>query len=210
MLEDKIIIKGNKSGLNVVIDMNKFRDTEEMTEALIEKLYKGKRFYKGCTLIITTQLEQITEKDMRKLKDLLFEEIFIKDCIFENIEDKKVKIFTGIYEGRTKFIRKTVRSGQCVNYQGNIVIIGDINPGAEVCAAGNVIVLGALRGHVYAGSTGNDKAIIAAFSLQPQLMQIADIMTRSPEDNIEPVYPEVARIKENSIIVEPYLPNKFI
>jgi septum site-determining protein MinC len=210
MIEDRILIKGNKEGLNVVISMNTFKDFDEMLEMLIDKLSKGKVFYKGCTLKLTTELKYISEKDLRRLKEVLFDEFLIKDCSFEDKEDKSTKVFSGIYEGRTKFIRKTIRGGQSINYPGNIVIIGDVNPGAEVFAGGNVIVLGTLRGHVFAGSGGNDKAIIAAFSLQPEILQIADIVTRSPEGENKPQYPEIAKIKENMIVVEPYLLNKFI
>jgi septum site-determining protein MinC len=210
MVDDKIVIKGNKDGIYAVINMNKFQDFDDMLDGLIEKLSKGKKFYRGCTLRISTELRYISERELSKLKDLLFEEFMIKDCIFEDKEEKSSKVFSGVYEGRTKFLRKTVRSGQCINYSGNIVIIGDVNPGSEVIAGGNIIVLGALKGHVHAGFGGNDKAIIAAFNLQPQILQIADIMTRSPDDNPKPQYPEIAKVKENSIIVEPYLFNKFI
>lgn len=210
MNEDRIIIKGNKDGLNAIINTNKFRDFDEILEVLVEKLSKGRRFYKGATLKITTELKYINERELSKLKDILFEEFLIQDCIFEDKEEKSSKIFNGIYEGRTKFLRKTVRSGQCINYPGNIVIIGDVNPGAEITAGGNVIVLGALKGHVHAGAGGNDKAIIASFRLQPEILQIADIITRSPEDETKPQFPEVAKIKDNSIVVEPYLFNKFI
>lgn len=210
MIEDKIIIKGNKEGLNAVINMNKFKDFDEMLEALIEKLSKGKKFYKGCTLKITSDLKYINERELNRLKDVLFEEFLVEDCIFENREEKTNSIFAGVYEGRTKFIRKTIRSGQIINYPGNVVIIGDVNPGSEVYAAGNVIVLGILKGGVHAGVGGSDKAIIAAFCLQPQILQIGHIITRSPEDEAKPKYPEVARVKDNNIIVEPYLYNKFI
>ncbi|MFL0247461.1 septum site-determining protein MinC [Candidatus Clostridium stratigraminis] len=210
MVDDKILIKGNKEGLYAVIYMNKFKDFDDMLEALIEKLSKGKKFYRGATFKITTDLKYISSKDLNRLKDVLFEEFLIKDCIFEDREEKVNKVFSGIYEGRTKFIRKTIRGGQTINYSGNIVIIGDVNPGAEIYAAGNVIVLGTLKGHVHAGFGGNEKALIAAFNLQPEILQIANIMTRSPEDGLKPKYPEVAKVKENNIIVEPYLFNKFI
>jgi septum site-determining protein MinC len=210
MVTDKIIIKGNKEGLNAVINMNHFGDFDDMLESLVEKLSKGKKFYKGSTLKITTELKYISEKDSRKLKDILFDEFLISDCILQDQEDTTVKVFTGIYEGKTKFLRKTIRSGQSINYPGNIVIVGDVNPGAEIYAAGNVIVLGTLRGLVYAGTNGNEKAIIAAFKLEPQILQIGSIVTRSPEDGSKPPYPEVAKIKNGSIIVEPYLENKYI
>lgn len=210
MYDDKIVIKGNKDGLNAIINMNKFKDFDEMFEALLEKLSKGKKFYNGATLKLTTELKYINERQLRKLKDMLFNEFLIKDCIFEDKSEKKPKFFTDVNEGRTKFMRRSVRSGQTVNYSGNLVIIGDVSPGSEVFAAGNVIVLGALKGHVHAGMYGNDKAVVAAFLLQPEILQIADIVTRSPEDAPIPEYPEVAKIKDNTIIVEPYLPNKYI
>lgn len=209
-MEDRIIIKGNKDGLNAVINMDKFGDFQDMLDALSSRLEKGKKFYKGCTLKITTDLKLINERQSIKLKEKLFEDFQIKDCIFEDVSEKKNKIFTGVYEGRTKFIRKTVRSGQVIQYNGNLVIIGDVNPGSEVEASGNIIVLGKLRGYVKAGVGGNERAIVAAFLLQPDILQIAHLITRAPEDNLKPSYPEVAKIKEGSIIVEPYLPDKYI
>jgi septum site-determining protein MinC len=209
MGEDKIVLKGNKDGLNVVIDMNMFKDFNEMLQIVQEKLSRGKRFYKGATIKITMQLKLVSERELRNLKDILFEEFLIKDCIFEDVDEKSSKIFSGIYEGRTKFIRKTVRSGQIINYPGNIVIIGDVNPGSEVFAAGNIIVLGILKGAAHAGSTGNDKAIIAALRLEPNVLQIAGTITKAPENGEKPSYPEVAKIKGKIIIVEPYSPNKF-
>lgn len=210
MLDDNIVIKGNKEGINVIINTNKFKDFEDMLDELIQRLLKGNAFYKGCTLKITTELKYVTEKQVKKLKDVLFEQFLIKDCIMEDRAEKGNKVFSGVYEGRTKFIRRTVRSGQVINYPGNIVIIGDVNSGSEVYAGGNLIVMGSIKGCVYAGVGGNNKAIVAAFYLQPQILQIANIMTRAPEDNVKPLYAEVARIKGETIIVEPYLPNKFI
>lgn len=210
-MDDKIVIKGNRSGLSAIINMNKFSDFEEMLEHLLTKLSRGKRFYKNSTLTISTNLSSINEKNLIHLKEVLFNEIEIKDIILqdESSKDKDKKTFAGVYEGRTKFLRKTVRSGQCINYNGNIVIVGDINSGAEVIATGNIIVLGSIKGNVSAGANGNVKAIIAAFSLQPEILKISDIATLSP-DSEKPQYPEVAKIKDGAIIVEPYLPNKYM
>ena len=208
-MQKSIMIKGNKNGINAVINMDKFADFEEMLEALIAKLSVGKQFYKGATLTITTDLKHINDRQMSKLKDSLFDEIMIQDCIFADKEEKESKLFQGVYEGRTKFLRKAVRSGQCVSYQGNIVIIGDINHGSEVVADGNIVVFGCIKGRVFAGNNGNEKAIIASFSLEPEVLSIAGIMTISPDDFEKPSYPEVAKLKDGSIIVEPYLPNKY-
>ena len=75
---------------------------------------------------------------------------------------------------------------------------------------GNVIVLGVIKGKVSAGTNGNTKAVIAAFLLQPEILKIANVIAMSPDDVEKPSYPELARIKDGSIIVEPYLPNKYI
>ena len=211
-----IQIRGTKHGINANIDMDKFDSVDDMLEALIKKLSVGKGFYKGSSLKIETNLKLLKEDDISKLKDVLFEKIQIKDCIFENIskleskDNKENKIFAGIYEGKTKFIKKTIRGGQQVKYYGNIVIIGDINNGAEVYAGGNIIVLGTIKGQVHAGVGGNKKAIISAFNLQPEILQIADIVTIAPDDGVKPSYPELARIKDDTIMVEPYLPKKYI
>lgn len=210
MFKDGIVLKGNREGLNVVISINSFKDFDEMLEALIEKLSNGKRFYKGATLKITLALKEINDRNLRRLKDILFDEFLIKDCIFEDSEEKSSKVFNGIYEGRTKFLRRTIRSGQIINYSGNIVIIGDVNPGSQIYAAGNIIVFGALRGEVHAGINGNERAMIAAFRLEPEILQIAKRICRPPDNDEKPDYPEVAKLKGNSIIVEPYSPNKFI
>lgn len=210
MIDNNILVKGNKEGINIIININKFRDFDEMLESLIRRLSLGKTFYKGCNLKIVMDLKNINEKQFIKLRHVLFEKFSIKECIFEDSNEKPNKIFSGIYEGRTKFLRRTIRGGQVVNYSGNIVIIGDVNAGSEIYAAGNIIVFGALRGHAHAGFGGNSRAIVAAIFLQPEMLQIANLVTRSPEDNLKPQYPEVAKIKGNMIIVEPYLPNKFI
>ncbi len=214
---DGILIKGNKDGINTTIHMNRFVCFEDMLSVLVKKLSKGKHFYKDTTLVLRLDLGSINKKEVEVLKETLLTKIELKDIVLEDIEKeiehlnkKETRIFSGVYEGKTKFIRKTVRGGECINYQGNIVIIGDINSGAEVHATGNVIVLGRIRGKVNAGANGNTKAVIAAFLLQPELLRIANIIAMSPDDVEKPRYPELAKIKDGLIIVEPYLPNKYI
>lgn len=209
MFNDGIFIKGNKEGLTAVIDFEYFNDFDEMLRTLVEKLKKGEKFYRGASLKIITSLKYINDEQKKKMKNILFNEILIMKCIFENEDETESKFFAGVYEGKTKFIRKTVRGGQSINYSGNVVIIGDVNNGAEVYAGGNIIVLGCIKGQVHAGITGNQDAIIAALLLEPELLQIADIMTISPDEE-KPKYPEIAKIEEDFIVVEPYVPNKYL
>ena len=214
MKDERIQIKGNKDGVNVIIDMEKFISFDDMLEVLISSLLKNKGFYKNSILKITSNLKHIDNSEIIRLKEELFQKIDIIDCIFDDInkvkENNSIKFFNGVNEGKTKFIKKTIRGGQSIDYPGNIIIIGDINSGAEVSAGGNIIVLGSIKGHVRAGTGGNKKSIIAAFFMQPELMQISDILTISPDDGLKPSYPEVAKIKDGYIVVEPYLPNKYI
>lgn len=214
---DGILIKGNRDGINTTIYMNKFACFEDMLKILLKKLSKGKHFYKGTTLILKIDLNLINKKELEVIKNALLTEIKIKAIVLEDIEkevekvqEKETRIFSGVYEGKTKFIRKTIRGGQSISYQGNIVIIGDINSGAEIYADGNVIVLGVIKGKVSAGTNGNTKAVIAAFLLQPEILKIANVSAMSPDDVEKPTYPELARIKDGAIIVEPYLPKKYI
>ena len=213
MKENRIEIKGDKEGISVIVDIDKFINFDEVISEIINVLSIGKGFYKNSIIKIIANLKNVSDSEIAKLKDKLFEEIHIRDCIFDDTNKRKIEentLFTGIYEGRTKFIKRTIRGGQCINSKGNIVIIGDINSGAEVYAGGNIIVLGSIKGNVFAGSNGNKKAIIAAFSMEPEILKIGDIITISPDDYQKPKYPEVARIKDGSIIVEPYLTNKYI
>ena len=229
MENNGVIIKGNKEGLNVLVNIEKFTGFNDMLLVLIEKLSRGKKFYKDSKLYITINTSLLSNTEIESLKSVILEKIGVKEIIIEdpahNSEEinsnndiikvkeepeKAVKVFSGVYEGRTKFLRKTVRGGQCIHFPGNIVIIGDINSGAEVYAGGNIIVLGSIKGNVFAGSNGNKKAIIAAFSMEPEILKIGNIITISPDDYQKPKYPEVARIKDGSIIVEPYLTNKYI
>ena len=105
----------------------------------------------------------------------------------------------------TILIKRTLRSGQSVNFEGNVVILGDINPGAEVIAGGNVIVMGSLRGVVHAGAQGDETCTVAAFKLQPTQLRISNHITRSPDgDHSSPEQPEIARIKDGVVIIENY------
>ncbi|HHW07702.1 MAG TPA: septum site-determining protein MinC [Clostridia bacterium] len=112
----------------------------------------------------------------------------------------------------TILLQRTLRSGQSIRYPGNVVIMGDVNPGAEVIAGGNIIVMGNLRGVAHAGATGNERAMVAAFRLNPSQLRIANHFTRAPDGKYpEPQQPEIARIAGGTLVIESYPPgsNKF-
>lgn len=211
-----VTIKGSKNGIIIYINSNNF---EIVKQDIIEKMERGKNFFTGSDVWIANGEANLSNEQLRNIRDNLKEKYNINADVKKEIkielelekEEPKEKVFQGIYEGRTKFYRNTIRSGQRVNYNGNIIVIGDINSGAEVVAEGNIIVLGVLRGIAHAGVSGNKKAIVAAYSLQPTQLRIANLITRSPDEekNIKTSIPEVAKIKDEIIIIEPYLPNKY-
>jgi septum site-determining protein MinC len=107
-------------------------------------------------------------------------------------------------DDQTVLVERTLRSGQSVFYAGNVVILGDVNPGAQVTATGDVIVVGSLRGTVHAGAGGSEKAMVVAFRFEPTQLRIADHIARPPEGMISTGQPEVARIKDGLVTIEAY------
>lgn len=108
-------------------------------------------------------------------------------------------------DDNTILIKRTIRSGQSIQFDGNVVVMGDVNPGSEIIASGNIIVMGALRGVVHAGATGDEAATVSAFKLQPTQLRIANHITRAPDgDYPVPERPETARIKDGVVVIEIY------
>lgn len=100
------------------------------------------------------------------------------------------------------YLHQTLRSGQTVNHKGNLVIVGDVNNGAEVIAEGDILVWGALRGIAHAGSNGNEQAEIRALKLAPLQLRIAQCIARAPDRKnykTSTLGPEMARIVDGQI-----------
>lgn len=101
-------------------------------------------------------------------------------------------------------VRRTLRSGQSLRHPGHIVVIGDVNPGAEVVAGGDIIVWGRVRGMVHAGALGNAGAVICALDLAPMQLRIAGHISRSPEEQRRRPVPEMASVREGQIVAVPW------
>ena len=101
-------------------------------------------------------------------------------------------------------LRRRVRAGQTVRHSGSVVVIGDVNAGAEIVAGGDVVVWGRLSGTVHAGCLGNTSAVVCALELSPLQLRIAELITRPEEGgpDREDSYPEVAYVRDHTIIVE--------
>ena len=99
----------------------------------------------------------------------------------------------------------TVRSGDRIYSNGNLCIIGDVNPGAIICAKKNIYVWGKLLGIAFAGTGGDKKASITSLYLNPLQLRIADVIAIGPKDKPKNNYPEIAVIDKLTINIKPYL-----
>lgn len=107
-----------------------------------------------------------------------------------------------IASSETKFVRTSLRSGQRAEYEGSIVVLGDVNGGAEVIAGENVVVLGCIRGMVHAGAKGNKEAIITAGSIEATQIRISNVVKEcEPEDFEDSVIKTNAYIDNNDEII---------
>lgn len=114
----------------------------------------------------------------------------------EGLEQLPWEEMTGIV------VRRTLRSGQAIHYAGHVTLIGDVNPGAEIVAAGDIIVWGKLRGTAHAGAMGHERAIVCALELAPSQIRIGSRIARPPERGRPPKVPETASIQGDGIVVE--------
>jgi len=223
MEENIISFKATVNGL--ILIMRGEDDFETVYEHIEKKLESSGRFFKGASLTVKYRGRKLTADQEQQIAALLskktnaeiksFEEDLIQpdkeqEAVKKNMEKPKMRMifFKGLEEGMTKFYKGTVRSGQLVSYEGNLVIIGDVNPGGEVLATGNVIVMGSLRGMVHAGADGNKEAFVAALSLQPTQLRIADVITRPPDtrDGKPALIPEMAAVKDDMVYIDRFLP----
>jgi septum site-determining protein MinC len=105
----------------------------------------------------------------------------------------------------TLFLRRTIRSGQAIHHDSTVVVLGDVNPGAEIVAGGDIIVWGVLRGMVHAGYPDNEQALVCALQLAPVQLRVARLLSRPPEGMDVQQLPEVAAIRNGRIVVETWL-----
>jgi septum site-determining protein MinC len=225
MMEDCVVtFKATVNGLYLVMrEQDEFKSIIDQIE---KKLASAGKFFKGASLSVRYRGRKLSKDEESRVLDLMirgtganiksFEEDTSEPIVSHNVNDEKSSgkiqsrkfYFNGINEGVTKFYRGTVRSGQLVSYGGNLVVIGDVNPGGEVWATGNIVVMGSLRGNVHAGADGNKEAIVVAYNLQPMLLKIANVITRSPDekDARELCVPELAFVKDDMVYIEQFLP----
>jgi len=213
-----IVFKGNSDGLVIVIPED--YAWEDILREIDSKVSGASRFFKGAKIKVTYRGSELTPGQEQELKRILDEK---SGAVIESFSREEAKtpafqesinvtrtvrnIFAAVSsdEGNCKFIRNTVRNGTRIDYNGHVVVLGDVNPGAEIIATGNVVVLGTLRGLVHAGAGGDKDAFVYALKLLPTQIRIAEAIARMPEEHIPDdglIRPEMATARAGKIIVE--------
>ena len=124
------------------------------------------------------------------------------------LKEKELRAKFNLYDSKKKddlLHEGTVRSGDRISSNGNLCIIGDVNPGAFVSAKKNIYVWGKLLGIAFAGNGGNKNASISSLYLNPLQLRIADVVAIGPKDKPKNYYPEIAVVDEKTINIKPYI-----
>ena len=212
-MSNHVIIKGKNDRL--VIALNPDIDFLDICDILKTKILEAKNFIGNSRMAIEFSGRALTNEEENKLIGIITENSnIVISYIFSKRTDSEEEmdlenINPLIEEGKTHFFRGTLRSGSKIESDGNIVVLGDVNPSSIIKARGNVIVLGHLNGTVYAGLGGDDRAFIAAIYFNPiqltigmkTITDIQDEILDSSRVNKKSRF-KVARIRNQEIVVE--------
>lgn len=188
----------------IVIKISEEANQEEIVENLKKKLSELKKLYKDEKTPIKVTGKVLKNKEIDEIQNIIKERIDVpiefdtpKTLGLHSIKrtfNKKTEI------SETKYYRGSLRSGQKMETEGSLVILGDVNSGAEIVAGDNIVVLGSLRGLAHAGAKGNKDAIIAAGLLDTVQIRIANIVKEIDRDE-EPLHKQSYIYVENDGIV---------
>ncbi len=223
---EHIAIKGLKDGLMVSLDEEVA--WSDVAESLVTHIDAQPAFFEGARLTINLGKRHLRAMKLSALRTTLSERgVGLWAVISENkatVEAAKLlgletrleqvagyeelaPIDTEAIGSEGVMVRQTLRSGGTVQHPGHVVVIGDVNPGAQIVAGGDVVVWGRLRGTVHAGAYGDDKAVVCALDLAPMQLRIAGYIAISPpnERRREP-HPETASVRDGQIVANLWKP----
>mgnify|MGYP002749766982 FL=1 len=212
-MSNHVIIKGKNDRL--VIALNPDIDFLDLCDILKTKILEAKDFIGNSRMAIEFSGRTLTNEEENTLIGIITENSnIVISYIFSKRTDSEEEmdlenINPLIEEGKTHFFRGTLRSGSKIESDGNVVVLGDVNPSSIIKARGNVIVLGHLNGTVYAGLGGDDRAFIGAIYFNPiqltigmkTITDIQDEILDSSRVNKKSRF-KVARIRNQEIVVE--------
>jgi septum site-determining protein MinC len=224
MQENTVAIKGIKEGL--LIALSPTEEWLQVTSALAARIDQQSAFFSGARITVDVGERPVPKHELTSLKALLerrgltlWAVLSDSDTTIDAAQALDLKTSTAnVIPGREDadgsefsaeedgipgvMIRRTLRSGRTVHSAGHVVVYGDVNPGAEIIAAGDIIIWGKLRGNVHAGADGDESAVVCALDMTPNQLRIAGYITTSPPDKRRKPRAEVASIRNNQMIVE--------
>ncbi len=200
-----VTIKGTKEGLTLHLD-----DTcsfQDLVEEIEQKLTSNSNHEDSPLLGVRLKVgnRYVTDKQKETLRELIRSK---KNLIVESIESNvvtKEEALAWKRESEIVSVARMVRSGQILEVEGDLLLIGDVNPGGTVKAGGNIFIMGSLKGSAYAGITGNAEAVIAASIMQPTLLSISDTINRAPDLSEQldgPNEMECAYVLDDNIVID--------
>ncbi|MCD8346458.1 MAG: septum site-determining protein MinC [Lachnospiraceae bacterium] len=208
-----VILKSNPHGL--IISLSPELPFDELIAAVGEKFRVSAGFFKNARLALTFRGRQLTREEENKLVDAIVENSKIQVLCIVDEEKESAEYYQKAVmnaqkkkeEGDGFFYRGTLRSGQTLDSETSIVILGDVNPGAQVTSKGNIVILGCCMGTIYAGAGGDDKCFAAALTMKPALVKIAGFAARSAivkkkDTGDYPVDPKMVYVKDDHLQVK--------
>lgn len=176
-----ITIKGTRDGLTLFID-----DTcsfEEAFEELGEKITANSPDKDEPIVSVTIKLgNRYLQKEQKdRIEKLIAKDSRFTVQAFESNVILREDALKWKEESEVKTVTRIVRSGQVLKVTGDLLLLGDVNPGGHVCATGNVYILGNLYGIAHAGYEGDRKAAIIASHMKPNQLRIAGIIKQAPD-----------------------------
>lgn len=228
----KIQIKGIREGLLVVLGEG---DWLELRQALLETVAQRSDFLRGARIYLDVGNQILHAVELGKLRDELSEHGLTvwgvlsnspkteltaqslglatrlsrpsEKTAFRNTAAPDTRNVASEDGGEALLVRRTLRSGYQLKYAGHVVVMGDVNPGAEIIAGGCILVWGALRGSAHAGAEGDEQAVICALDLSPTQLRIATSIALPPQRRGK-IQPEMACLRNGQVIAEGWEPGK--
>lgn len=199
----------NPVGINmkkdeIIVRISEGAEYKEIIECLNKKIPALKKLYKTEKTPIFVAGKVLKNKEINEIKQLIQDNIDVE----VNFDSPKVLGLHGIKRtfekdienSETKFHKGSLRSGQKIEFEGSVAVLGDVNGGAEVIAGENIVILGTLRGLAHAGAKGNKKAIIASNLIDSPQIRIANIVKEMEKEELENNY-RCAFVNENDEVV---------
>ena len=222
-LHPLVQIKGLRDGLLVSLHDASWEDQQS---ALLMQMDQQPSFFQGARLALDVGPQVLHVNEMVELRDRLSERNVVLWAIVSEspITEQTAQLLglaTRISKPRPEetrfaskdpddetalFINKTIRSGARIEFPGHVVILGDVNPGAEIVAEGNIIIWGRLRGAVHAGSKGDENAKVCALDFAPMQLKIVEESVNVKKKKENPG-PEMAFIRDERVVIEPWKPS---